>query len=128
MEILFESTRHFEKELTAFKNEERKIIINHINQSAQLFLTNKLTLFKKLRRLHKVNLINDYESTLYSLKVSDSLRVILTIDEDTLFEQVVFTLFRVVRKSLASQAYKAVAKLIYADFLVQENKITASAR
>jgi len=127
MEILFESTRHFEKELMAFKNEERKIIIDHINQSAQLFLTNKLTLFKKLRRLHKVNLMNDYESTLYSLKVSDSLRVILTVDEDTIFEQVVFTLFRVVRKSLASEAYKAVAKLIYADFLVKENKIAASA-
>ncbi|RKZ51641.1 MAG: hypothetical protein DRR16_00985 [Candidatus Parabeggiatoa sp. nov. 3] len=123
MEIVFESTQEFEKELARFSETERQVTIEQINQSAQLFLTEKSTLFRKLRRLHNVKLINDYESTLYSLKVTDSIRVILTIDEDPIFEQVIFTLFRVVRKSLASQAYEAVAALIYADFRVKENKI-----
>jgi mRNA-degrading endonuclease RelE of RelBE toxin-antitoxin system len=120
MEIVFESTKDFEKELARFSESERKIIVDHLNQYAQLFLTDKPALFRKLRRLSPVKLINDYESTLYSLKVSDSIRIILTIDEDTIFEQVIFTLFRVVNKSLASQAYNEVTQLIYADFMVTQ--------
>ena len=126
MEIVFESTKEFEQELTTFRNEEQKLIIEHINQAGQLFLTNKPALFRKLRRLQKVNLINDYESTLYSLKVNESIRLILTVDEDPIFEQVIFTLFRVVKKSLASKAYQTVAQLIYADLRIKTNPMPAS--
>ncbi|EDN65346.1 conserved hypothetical protein [Beggiatoa sp. PS] len=76
--------------------------------------------------MHKVNLINDYESTLYSLKVNESIRIILTVDEDPIFEQVIFTLFRVVKKSLASEAYHDVAQLIYTELWVKPNPIAAS--
>jgi len=47
MEIVFESTRSFEKELANFMNEEWKVIIYRINQSAPLFLTDKFALFRK---------------------------------------------------------------------------------
>jgi len=123
---MFESTKDFEKELTTFSKSERATIINHINQYAQLFLTDKPALFRRLRRLHKLNLINDYESTLYSFKVSNSIRIILTVDEDPIFEQVIFTLFRVVRKTCALQAYDEIAESIYADFLAKEKQISVS--
>jgi hypothetical protein len=126
MEILFESTKEFEQELTTFRHEEQKLIIEHINKAGQLFLTNKRDLLRKLRRLQKVNLINDYESTLYSLKVNESIRLILTVDEDPIFEQVIFTLFRVVKKSLASKVYQTVAQLIYADLRIKTNPMPAS--
>jgi len=126
MEIMFESTKDFEKELTTFSKSERATIINHINRYAQLFLTDKPALFRRLHRLYKANLINDYESTLYSFRVSNSIRIILTVDEDPIFDQVIFTLFRVVRKPFALQAYDEIAESIYADFLAKEKQISVS--
>ena len=118
MEIVFESTKNFETELATFSQSERTIIVEHLNQYAQLFLTDKPAIFKKLHHFNLVKqIINDYESTLYSLNITDSIRIILTIDEDTIFDQVIFTLFRVVNKSLALQAYNEVNHLIYTDFM-----------
>ncbi|MCK5717490.1 MAG: hypothetical protein KAH77_08375 [Thiomargarita sp.] len=118
MEICFESTQNFETELAIFSESERTIIVEHLNQYAQLFLTDKATILKKLYHLYPVKqIINDYESTLYSLEITDSIRIILTIDEDTIFDQVIFTLFRIVNKSLALQAYTEVNHLIYSDFM-----------
>lgn len=61
--------------------------------------------------------LNSYESSLYTLTVSPTLRVIWTVDEDPIFGQVIFTLFRVVKHDDLDRAYQSVADSLYQDML-----------
>ena len=54
------------------------------------------------------------DSSLYMLKVSSGLYVILAYDSDVIFDQKIITLFRVVKKTSATQAFNTTASLIYA--------------
>jgi hypothetical protein len=49
--------------------------------------------------------------------------VILTVDEDPIFGQVIFTLFRVIQCDDLEQAYKSVAESLYQDLLHQNREI-----
>lgn len=55
------------------------------------------------------------DSSLYMLKVSSELYVILAYDSDVIFDQKIITLFRVVRKMSATQAFNKTASLIYTN-------------
>lgn len=117
MDIVFESTEQFEQQLKEFSESERYNIINQINLCSQL-LPNEYNASNKLEQLDKISLINGYESSLYSLKVSADIRAILTIDEDPIFNQLIITLFRVVNRADARKAYQAVARAIYQDLML----------
>jgi Txe/YoeB family toxin of Txe-Axe toxin-antitoxin module len=66
--------------------------------------------------------LNGYESSLYTLKVSQTLRVILTVDEDPIFDQVIFTLFRVVNLVDVPMTYQAIAKSLYQEIAHQNQQ------
>ncbi|MEH2459830.1 hypothetical protein [Nostoc sp.] len=93
MDVLIESTRRFEKDLAKLSEDEKATVIQKINDRASLFPTQKADVYRKLRRLPLLSDINGYESSLYTLRVSQKLRVILAVDEDPIFGQVIFTLF-----------------------------------
>jgi mRNA-degrading endonuclease RelE of RelBE toxin-antitoxin system len=97
VDIVIESTRRFEKDLDKLGKDEKAIAVKKINDCASLFPTQKIHFYRKLHRLPLLSGLNGYESSLYTLKVSQKLRVILAVDEDPIFGQVIFTLFRVVR-------------------------------
>jgi hypothetical protein len=61
--------------------------------------------------------------TLLPLKISQTLSVILTVDEDPIFGQIIFTLFRAIQHSNLDKAYKSVAEALYQDFLRQDQEI-----
>jgi hypothetical protein len=54
---------------------------------------------------------------LYVLRVSQKIRVSLAIDEDPIFEQIIFTLFRAVSHAELGKAYQDVAASLYRDVL-----------
>ncbi|MDJ0675747.1 MAG: hypothetical protein QNJ36_10265 [Calothrix sp. MO_167.B42] len=124
MDILIESTKKFEKDLSKLSQAEREKVINKINDCADLFLTHKAGVYRKLHRLRLSlpSLANGYESSLYMLKVSQKLRVILTVDEDPIFGQIIFTLFRAIQHQDLDKAYKSVAESLYQDFLHQDQE------
>ena len=124
MDILFESTRSFEKDIDRLSEDDKAVVIKKINDCASLFPTQKANVYRKLRRLCLPSDINGYESTLYTLTVSPKLRVILTVDEDPIFGQVIFTLFRAVKHDDLKQAYKGVAESLYQKIL-HHNRETA---
>ncbi|MEH2358323.1 hypothetical protein [Nostoc sp.] len=115
MDVLIESTRRFEKDLAKLSEDEKATAIQKINDRASLFLTQKADVYRKLRRLPLLSDINGYESSLYTLRVFQKLRVILTVDEDPIFGQVIFTLFRVVKHDDLDKAYKGVAESLYQE-------------
>ncbi|MEA5448155.1 hypothetical protein VB780_06205 [Leptolyngbya sp. CCNP1308] len=115
MDILIESTKGFEKDLDRLSDDERTIAVETINAYAALFSTQKAYAYRKLHRLTLDAELNGYESSLYTLKVSQKLRVILTVDEDPIFNQIIFTLFRVVNLVDVHMTYQAVAGSLYQE-------------
>lgn len=124
MDVLVESTRGFEKDLAKLSEDEKAAAIQKINDCASLFPTQKANVYRKLRRLRLPSDLNGYESSLYTLRVSQKLRVILAVDEDPIFEQVIFTLFRAVKHDDLDKAYKGVAESLYQE-LLHYNRETA---
>ncbi|MCC5660483.1 hypothetical protein LC608_26595 [Nostoc sp. XA010] len=124
VDVLIESIRSFEKDLGRLSEDEKAAAIQKINDCASLFPTQKADVYRKLRRLPLPSDINGYESSLYTLRVSQKLRVILTVDEDPIFGQVIFTLFRVVKHDELDKAYKGVAESLYQG-LLHQNQETA---
>ncbi len=117
MDVLIESTRSFEKDFGGLSNDEKAITAKRINDCASLFPTQKVYIYRKLRRLPLLSGLNGYESSLYTLKVSQKLRVVLAVDEDPIFGQVIFTLFRVVKLDDLDKAYQGIAESLYQEIL-----------
>jgi len=117
MDVLIESARSFEQDLDRLSDDEKAVAIKTINDCASLFLTHKTDIYRKLRRLPLLAGLNGYDSSLYTLKISQNLRVILTVDEDPIFGQVIFTLFRVVTPDNLGKAYQGIAESLYQDLL-----------
>jgi hypothetical protein len=124
VDILIESTKGFENDLTKLSEDERAAAIEKINDCASLFPTKKADVYRKLRRLRLPSNINGYESSLYTLRVSRTLNVIWAVDEDPIFGQVIFTLFRAVKDEDIDKAYQSVAESLYQD-LLHHNLATA---
>ncbi|AFZ34896.1 hypothetical protein Sta7437_1329 [Stanieria cyanosphaera PCC 7437] len=124
MDVVIESTKSFEKDLGELGKEEKATAIKTINDCVSLFPTQKTAVYHKLRRLPLPSDINGYESSLFTLRVSDKLRIILTIDEDPIFDRVIFTLFRLFKRADLGKAYKGVAESLYQE-LLHHNRETA---
>lgn len=116
MDILIESTKKFEKDITQLNETEKTMVINAINHCSELFIEKKSILYRKLKRV-PFNELGKYSSSLYKLKVSRHLSIILTVDEDPIFQQVIFTLFRVVKQSDIEKAYRGIVESLYQGFL-----------
>jgi Txe/YoeB family toxin of Txe-Axe toxin-antitoxin module len=125
MEILIESTKDFEKDLEKFTNIEKFKVIKEMNRYFQLLSSeNKESFYENSEQFRNIKLNHFYDSTIYSLKINDEQRIILTIDDDPIFGCILVTLFRLVNRDEAHKAYNAVAEIIYQDFTVEENQET----
>lgn len=117
MEVIIESTKGFESDIAKLNKDEKTAVIETINSCVGLFSTNKIALYNQLRQLALPSLANGYDSSLYTLPVSKQLTVILTIDEDPIFQQNIFTLFRVINDTELDTAYKELAEFLYQELL-----------
>ena len=122
VDILIESTRGFEKDIAKLSEDEKAAVIQKINDGASLFPNQKADVYRKLGRLRLPSNINAYESSLYTLTVSRTIRVIWAVDEDPIFGQVIFTLFRVVKHDDLDRADQGVAESLYQDMFHQNLK------
>ena len=95
MEILIESTKRFEKDLNKLNSFDKNKVVKAINNCVNWVGENGIYSSKKLSRLKIHSHIEGYESSLYLLKIDRKKRVMLCIDEDPIFGQIIFTLFRV---------------------------------
>ncbi|MEA5421030.1 hypothetical protein VB712_17530 [Spirulina sp. CCNP1310] len=115
MDVLIESTQDFEKDLKSLSDPERNIAIQKINDCAALFPEHQSNGYRKLRRICLPSGLSGYESSVFTLRVSQKLRVILAVDEDPIFDQFIFTLFRVVKRDEIEQVYRGIAESLYQE-------------
>ncbi|MFN7639666.1 MAG: hypothetical protein ACK6CP_15835 [Pseudanabaena sp.] len=121
MDILIESTSRFEQDLSSMSEGEKDIAIQKINDCAALFPEHKINAYRKLRRLPLS--ISGYDSSLYTMRISPESRIILAVDEDPIFGQVILTLFRVANRDDFNKAYQVVVESLYKDLLRQELEV-----
>lgn len=84
MNLIFESTNKFEKELKRFDPSEKAQIIKKLNQYCHLLTSDPNGFYKHAYQPLKLVLTGDNESSLYALKASRDVRIIMTVDEDPL--------------------------------------------
>ncbi|MDZ8184734.1 MAG: hypothetical protein RMX96_07785 [Nostoc sp. ChiSLP02] len=123
MEILIESTKEFEQDLEYFNNKQKFNIIKKLNQYIELMSKNKKILDRYAVKFNNIKLNTNYDSSLYSLKIDKDIRIILTIDDDPIFDRTVITLFRTVKAEDALAAYISVADSLYEDFSIEHQEI-----
>lgn len=133
MEIIFESTEEFEADLKTHSEAEHDIIVQQIHEYSALLLEDQRDQERRIHQFHQFDGLQDYGSSLYSFIVNYYLRVILTVDNDPLFDRIIITLFRVVDSQLAAQVYQQVGESIYQSFLppkplteVKSNHVTVT--
>ncbi|MBH8566526.1 hypothetical protein I8748_30975 [Nostoc sp. CENA67] len=125
MEILIQSTKEFERDLAGFSQVNKDNIIEQINKVCQLILHEPETLFQKIAhsQFQKIKLDKDYDSSLYFLRLKPAMRLILTIDDDPIFDRKLITLFRIVKPEDAAKAYSSVAEILYQDFTIENQEV-----
>jgi hypothetical protein len=123
VDILIESTNNFEKDPSILTEGEKESAIQEINHYAELFPTQKKNVYLKLHQLPLPSVLDGYDSSLYILRVSEALSVILTVDGDPISGQVIFTLFRAIQHDNLDKAYKSIAEALYQDFLRQDREM-----
>jgi hypothetical protein len=115
VDVLIESTKYFEQDLDQLSQDTRKAVIQTINNFANLFPENDSSAYKKLHQPSVSLDLNGYDSSLYVLRAVEQLRIILTVDEDPLFDQVILNLFRVVDREDVETSYQDIAKALYQE-------------
>ncbi|WP_066383499.1 hypothetical protein [Anabaena sp. CA = ATCC 33047] len=123
MEILIESTKEFEQDLDKFSNKDKFKIIKKLNRYVELLSKNRNILENQAFKLKEIKLSDDFDSSLYALIINKDIRLIVTIDDDPIFDTTVITLFRVVNTEDACKAYSSVAESLYQDFSVKCREI-----
>ena len=113
MNLVFHSTEPFEQNLQQFDACLQEKIVQRVNEVAQAFIEDRRVFALQARKPYKLKLSNGFDSSLYSIVVEPDLRVILTVDDDPLFDQTIVTLLRVVKRPDLHNAYTAVAESLY---------------
>ena len=113
MNLLFNSTEDFEQDLRTFDDATRQSIVERVNSVAQSFIENKSSFARQARQPYRIELNNGFDSSLYSVRVEPGIRLVLTIENDPLFEQVNVTLMRVVKRGDLREAYETAARNLY---------------
>ncbi|HYW20018.1 MAG TPA: hypothetical protein VE956_12045 [Nodularia sp. (in: cyanobacteria)] len=122
MDILIESTKDFEQDLEQFSNTEKFKIIKKLNRYVELLSIDTKLFYKYSTQLRNIRLNENYDSSIYSLRINEKIRIILTIDDDPIFDRTVITLFRAVKAEDAQKAYNSVAETLYQDFTIENQE------
>lgn len=122
MNAEFDITRHFEKDLKHFSKENKNRITDSINEYAPNFDIEQGDPTHHIYQPCKIQLPEGLDSSLYVLRVTPKIRVLLTIEDDPLFDRKLVTLIRVVNHDELDNAFNAVAESLYQSLYTVENR------
>jgi Txe/YoeB family toxin of Txe-Axe toxin-antitoxin module len=123
MDILIQSTKEFEQDLEKFSKIEQFTIVKNMNKCLEFLSIDRNSFDAYSKQFKQLKLNHNYDSSLYSLRINEKIQVILTIDDDPIFDRTLITLFRVVNVEDALKAYNSVAEAIYQDFTVENQEV-----
>jgi len=113
MELEFDITQSFSNDMDHLPVGQRQNVSDQINLVSKSLL-NGQTAFKENSSVPYIfNLKHGFDSSLYVVKADQNNRMIISIDEDPVFDKISLTFFRLVDKNEAEKTYKEVGENIY---------------
>jgi len=123
MELVFKATEKFENDLKRLDSRNRSRVINKINAICSLLQNHPSAFFKHAYRPLIPHLAKGLKSSMYTLRIDKDIRVILTVDEDPIFEQNIVTLMRIVRHGELNKTFRNIAEVLYQQDLIKLESI-----
>lgn len=105
----------FEKDMASLDKHNYDLITAKLETYTKSLQNGKTAFFKDAEKPYIFNLKHGAESSLYSLKVTPNYRLIASIDEDPLFSDFHFTLYKIVKTEEVEKAYKKVGEELYRE-------------
>jgi mRNA-degrading endonuclease RelE of RelBE toxin-antitoxin system len=122
MEIIFQSTKMFEKDLRKLSAPDRELVIERINKYTHDLLSNRESFFSRASQPFHLKLLHGFDSSLYSMRINQRIRVIVAVDDDPLFDQLIITLFRIAKSpDELKKVFSSVAESLYQSQLIEIN-------
>ncbi len=112
-ELAFHITDDFERDLKRFSQTERDLIADRINFYCEHLINDKRFFYQNTYVSRLIRLQGDFDSSLYILRLNPEIRVVLSVDDDPIFGQIIVTLFRVVKRKNIDKAFNSVAETLY---------------
>lgn len=103
----------FTKKVQLLPDAERGKINKLVSKLAASFQNGKSFFDKTVYQPYRFPLKNNLESSLYASKVSPDLRLIFSIDEDPIFNQLQITLFDLTDKNKEEERFKKIGEALY---------------
>ena len=113
-EVTIDYTKAYMKDLRKFTPQEKNKIDQKINRMVDLYLTHPEHFYQNIIKLNRrIPGADAMESSLYVYKLDRKIRLIFSIDEDPIFDQLLITLFRMVRPDNLEKAFRSIASSLY---------------
>ena len=116
MELEFEIAQLFDEDIKRLPKKSREKITDQINSIATSLLNGRKEFNETASIPYFFNLKNGYESSMYLLRVDNNMRIVAAIDDDPIFDKTIITLYRLVEKDIAEDAYKKIGELLYKSY------------
>ncbi|ACK64222.1 hypothetical protein PCC8801_0116 [Rippkaea orientalis PCC 8801] len=110
--FIIEITEDFTQDLTNFSSLEQKAINNKLERITQAVEENNFSyLFKHLTKLCQP--LTQYTSSLYVLRVTDTLKILLFYEDDPIFNRKIMTLLRICYHNNIDRVLKSLRESFY---------------
>ena len=116
MDIQFDISKQFEKDQKVLSKEDQRRIGISIDRYAATFDPSRSVSNAKIYQIPNTRAPEGLDSSLYVLRATDQLRVILTIEDDPLFDARVVTLLRAVRHDKMERVFNSIAESFFQAF------------
>jgi mRNA-degrading endonuclease YafQ of YafQ-DinJ toxin-antitoxin module len=115
MDVIIQVDKQFEKDEKALSQRDQETIKKKINHVIELIRNNH----KPIRQLSRIpiKIVRDFDSSLYTMRINNTIKIILTSEEDPLFDSHVLTLLRIVRVADLDKVYHGLAESFNQAFL-----------
>ena len=113
MELQFDITRRFGKDLKRLAPKDQDRVAASIDKYASIFDIERGDPTRHIYQPHKILLPDGLDSSLYVLRATDQIRVILTIEDDPLFGRKIVTLIRVIKHDDLDRTFNSIAESLY---------------
>jgi mRNA-degrading endonuclease YafQ of YafQ-DinJ toxin-antitoxin module len=121
MDVQINITKDFDKDLKKMSSSDNQSISVKINYLIDLLRADQ-KIGRQLYRLHKIPQVGDLDSSIYLYKINKTIRIVLTFEDDPLFDQKIITLLRAVHHDKLESTFKGLQEAIYQSYLNQRRK------
>lgn len=116
MDLIFETTKSFDKDFRKFEKIKQNKISKKINHLVSLY-TNNINDFNSNVVPSSIKLLKGFESSLYSYRIDQKTRLLFSIDDDPIFDQLIITLYRVIRHNNYNKVFNSLNESLYQEYL-----------